>query len=56
MNQWALDEYKKVLKLEHSDTLMSIKKLALVLQYQGKYEVAEVMNQQALDKCQHQRT
>ena len=34
---------------EHPNTLTSVNNLALVLQYQGKYDEAEAMNRQALD-------
>jgi tetratricopeptide (TPR) repeat protein len=39
---------KRVLRLEHPDTLASMSNLALVLNRQGKYEEAEAMNRQTL--------
>jgi hypothetical protein len=38
MDQRALVGNKKVLGVDHPDTLMSVSNLALVLKYQGKYE------------------
>jgi len=40
---------KTVLGEEHPYTLRSVSNLALVLQYQGKYEEVEMINQRALD-------
>jgi len=40
---------KKVLGVEHPDTLTSVSNLASLLQHQGKYEAAEEMNRRALE-------
>ncbi|KXJ84799.1 P-loop containing nucleoside triphosphate hydrolase protein, partial [Microdochium bolleyi] len=45
----AVEVREAVLGTEDSDTLASVSILALVLQYQGKYEEAEMMNRRALD-------
>jgi hypothetical protein len=47
----AVDVREKILGAEHNDTLLSIALIALVLQYQGKYNEAEQMNRRALDGC-----
>ena len=49
MNREALEGYKKAWGVEHSDTLVCMANLAVVLRNQGKYEEAEAMNRQALD-------
>ena len=38
-----------MLGVEHPDTLIRVNNLAMVLQYQGKYEESEKMNQRALE-------
>ena len=43
MHQRALKGRENALGMEHSATLRSVESLASVLQYQGKYEAAEVM-------------
>jgi Tetratricopeptide repeat len=48
MNRQILPKMEKGLGEDHPDTLTSVSNLALVLQYQGKYEQAEEMNQRAL--------
>ncbi|KAF2802651.1 HET-domain-containing protein [Mytilinidion resinicola] len=45
----ALEGREKALGKEHPNTLTSVSNLALVLQYQGKYEQAEDMNRRALE-------
>jgi tetratricopeptide (TPR) repeat protein len=52
MNRRALAGYEKVLGVEHPSTLTSVGNLAMVLQYQGKYEAAEEMNRRALAGCE----
>jgi hypothetical protein len=47
MLRQALALSKKVLGLEHPQTLTYTDNLVLVLQYQGKYAEAEFINQQA---------
>lgn len=49
MNRRALEGREKVLGLEHPNTLTSVKNLADVLRYQGKYEEAEAINRRALE-------
>ena len=49
MNRRVLKGKKKVLEKEHPSTLVSVGNLALVLQYQGKYEAAEQINRRALE-------
>jgi tetratricopeptide (TPR) repeat protein len=44
MNRRALEERKKMLKMEYLDTLTSVSNLALAFKYQGKYEKAEKIN------------
>jgi Tetratricopeptide repeat len=48
MNWRVLEDREKVLGPDHPDTLTSIDNLAKVLQCQGMYEEAEVMNRRAL--------
>lgn len=49
MSRRAVEGYEKILGPEHTETLSSVNRLALVLQYQGKYEAAEEMNRRALE-------
>lgn len=48
MNWRVLEDREKVLGPDHPDTLTGIDNLAKVLQCQGMYEEAEVMNRRAL--------
>ncbi|KAH8659344.1 hypothetical protein BGZ60DRAFT_456926 [Tricladium varicosporioides] len=45
----AVDVQERVLSSEHSDMLLSIALVALVLRHQGRYEEAEQMHRRALD-------
>ncbi|PVH91203.1 hypothetical protein DM02DRAFT_466319, partial [Periconia macrospinosa] len=49
MDRRPLEGRGETMGKDHPDTLTSVSNLASVLQYQGKYEVAEEMNQRALD-------
>jgi tetratricopeptide (TPR) repeat protein len=49
MNRQALEGRERVLRNNHPDTLISIRGLASVLQYQEKYEEAEKMYRRALE-------
>jgi len=52
MDQEALHAREKALGKRHPNTLTSVSNLALTLQYQGKYEAAELMARPALDGCE----
>jgi hypothetical protein len=41
LHRQALKEYEKILGMEYSDILISVNNLALILQYQGKYEIVQ---------------
>jgi len=49
MGASALEARETTLGAEHPDTPNSINSIALVLQWQGKYEAAEEMNRRALE-------
>ena len=49
MNRRALKVKERVLGVEHADTLTSVRNLALVLRYQGKYKEAEELYRRALE-------
>ncbi|KAL8635912.1 MAG: hypothetical protein Q9228_006642 [Teloschistes exilis] len=49
MDRQALESREKVLGKEQPNTLTSVSNLALVLQYQGKYDEAEQINRRPLD-------